>query len=762
MEFQDPAEPIQQRVSHLLSGLKHFLNTNDINEASRLRINGFIDKLKSIQEALKSEYIGVVGGISAGKSTYLNHILGGSVLAKSGGETTGVPTELRCKTGQFVATIIFFTVQDIERKLKYFARFFEDDKPISTRWSDYEAESMKPQITAIFEFNGNDMTTKPVNPADPDGIQPIDFIGRAPINFRSDTREGLADQIKEYLAVPRRGRYTRQHFVKKVIIEGPFERLPPGMVLVDTPGLGSAAKVNSQRTIDTTPSLDRVWFITSDAQRLGNEVEHNYLKGCNLPIELLISNCEDFSEEEDRIQEVTEQYEKATGRYIDLSLIFQTNVPSHGIATGFDSRYAKFEEFRVYRQEEVRRNREILETIENELQRVDSIGPFTNQPDQLNTWLNQFNTIFTSILQDTLNLSGNNLQNTLYNNLFIGDFALLENIYHTTWLALFIRDGVFYSNTSVHRSGSIDLNSDILYEFKRILNENIQNIRDIVTESMEKLEAVVVAWANLENSPPSLRTEFSIIQQDFVKLRREFQDSVFGMNIQTELVHYFKSIGVYDPCTRRRKAFTPVELGEALDNVLLPNYRAHVTQFSNFISNAAARLRNTAAEAGTFPPEVRGQLDLSPVVLEGMEDSVITCPITAEIMVDPVQVCSRWQHVFERDALNDYFRVSDTYRCPLCREDIPEPVQYVHRHDIRRLIEIRRDANIPAEDLPQDWYQATWHAARIIADQVVDVEAVTNSTADAEQQQGNIPPAPAPAPAVHVTAELPQLPMSAI
>jgi hypothetical protein len=50
--------------------------------------------------------------------------------------------------------------------------------------------------------------------------------------------------------------------VKKVVLQGPFENIPEGVVLVDTPGLGDAVRTRSYRTTSITESMDEIWMLS--------------------------------------------------------------------------------------------------------------------------------------------------------------------------------------------------------------------------------------------------------------------------------------------------------------------------------------------------------------------------------------------------------------------------------------------------------------------------------------------------------------------
>ncbi len=48
--------------------------------------------------------------------------------------------------------------------------------------------------------------------------------------------------------------------VKLVHIEGPFEHIPPGVTLIDTPGLGDSSICRSYRTLDIISTVNVVWY----------------------------------------------------------------------------------------------------------------------------------------------------------------------------------------------------------------------------------------------------------------------------------------------------------------------------------------------------------------------------------------------------------------------------------------------------------------------------------------------------------------------
>jgi hypothetical protein len=110
---------------------------------------------------------------------------------------------------------------------------------------------------------------------------PLAFnIGRASLSFEADSMEALAERIQnepELQAIKNDDVDIDNPTIALIQIAGPFQHLPPGVVLVDTPGLGDADVVKSFKTLELLDSAQVLWFVSPAAYQLAREWDKQIL-----------------------------------------------------------------------------------------------------------------------------------------------------------------------------------------------------------------------------------------------------------------------------------------------------------------------------------------------------------------------------------------------------------------------------------------------------------------------------------------------------
>jgi len=120
------------------------------------------------------------------------------------------------------------------------------------------------------------------------------------IFFDSATEQSLSDFLNEY--VTEVGNPRNQRRVARVEISHPSELLQQGVVLIDTPGIGSTHRHNTEVAYQILPQCDAALFLVSPDPPI-TEVELTYLQDIQqrLPRTFFLLNKVDFLDEAERI-----------------------------------------------------------------------------------------------------------------------------------------------------------------------------------------------------------------------------------------------------------------------------------------------------------------------------------------------------------------------------------------------------------------------------------------------------------------------------
>ncbi len=124
-------------------------------------------------------------------------------------------------------------------------------------------------------------------------------IDAEPIKFIPSSDQPLMDFLADY--VTEEGNPNNQRQVKQVEIGHPSTILKQGVVLIDTPGIGSTHKHNTEVAYQILPQCDAALFLVSPDPPI-TEIELEYLKEIRqqLPQTFFILNKIDFLDEQDK------------------------------------------------------------------------------------------------------------------------------------------------------------------------------------------------------------------------------------------------------------------------------------------------------------------------------------------------------------------------------------------------------------------------------------------------------------------------------
>lgn len=124
--------------------------------------------------------------------------------------------------------------------------------------------------------------------------------GAEPINLTASGSQDLIDLLSRY--VTESGNPNNHHQVERVEIGHPAKLLQQGVILIDTPGIGSTHKHNTEVAYQILPQCDAALFLVSPDPPI-TEVELDYLKEIcqQLPRTFYLLNKIDFLSEKEQV-----------------------------------------------------------------------------------------------------------------------------------------------------------------------------------------------------------------------------------------------------------------------------------------------------------------------------------------------------------------------------------------------------------------------------------------------------------------------------
>ena len=126
------------------------------------------------------------------------------------------------------------------------------------------------------------------------------FSDLEPISFTATEGRSLSEFLRDYVTESGNPRNQRQ--VERVEIGHPAELLKQGVVLIDTPGIGSTLKHNTEVAHQILPQCDAALFLVSPDPPI-TEMELGYLKQIKrqLPRTFFLLNKVDFLSDDDQL-----------------------------------------------------------------------------------------------------------------------------------------------------------------------------------------------------------------------------------------------------------------------------------------------------------------------------------------------------------------------------------------------------------------------------------------------------------------------------
>lgn len=689
-------EQLTARLGYLRTRLTAL--QRDAEDGFNDSIADVIAQIHAHEQRIPVVRVGIAGEVSAGKSTFLNQVLGCNILPVGMGSVTPVPTYISYKNSpMFRAEFHFVSQSNVEVELAEFSSLQQDRETTSKVFKNLRAK-----LTLLFKVEGLkigadyaaleavDFQAPVLNLEENVGGETdisaldrahrlVDLAGGKPLIVESKDPERIAQIMKTILKD-----VNLAAVLLRVDISGPFLNLPPDVVLVDTPGLGDSKAFKSARTMNAVKTFDEIWVLTQMSSLLVKEPEQELIQeahGCNIPIRVIVSHADTLEEtEKTTIRQIMKT--NLIEHLIVEPDVFDTEVQAmpltdedRGVIQNMVDRVtieAVFwkrpnvdmaAQWLQHHGEVIRgRVRDVtadLREIENNafLEREESLLP----PDIAQNLIDAFDAAFNdcNVSDDQIGELGNLvyghcLQRWQHDRRT--SVAVMRNVPH--------RRGVFPES----KHGYIDIMRDLAQMWAMLMRRRGETLLDEVASALRRAQEALNLGADDDAITRRVMRRCNRIQEQCVHMfdelltacvrdgvQRFMQDNAFFWNGSW---HYRATNGVGYPDQNQVTNIT---------SDLVTHFRDGWTQLRDQLTTS----RLTAARVhDTLTPDLRARLMaiLAAVVnvidVGGAIPVEFLCPISLEIMEDPVRM-NPCGHIFDRLSIEEWLRDHDT--CPICR-----------------------------------------------------------------------------------------------
>jgi hypothetical protein len=749
-------------ISVLRNNLNGLLNRVDyledlITPAVRAELQNCADILQAVR--CKPVQIGMTGMVAVGKSTFLNSLLRAEVLPRGNDSTTALPTYISYDADKYSVTVEYFCQEDVTELLKSFILSFDNT-------TSNEHKALKSLLSHIFHPRPlpSPKAAESLLAENKDYFQYVDHA--SDVLYEGDSSEGVLPAVAR--AATRQSGVNAQIYIvaKRISISGPFETLPPGVTIVDTPGLGDRRGINPLRTVNSIRYFDEVWHAAAVSASLSSpendlvlkEIlahhQDNITRNITLRILLTMANVT-LGDNRVGAAPVADSAPAAIRKYLlSFFIALELGLPYTDVADAieFESEGA----IAIYPEDVVARAqarslakvRHIdlvgspddsdftafhgalliagqktsteLTDAENILQdiraRINQLGITALYNDHL-VRVRRLREEFTARITEFRNFD---VQGHEFNHQQLTNDIWRKGIYHHNTIKAAMdpaRQGRFIGTGTVFKP-QVDINRDIAELWMR----NTTNIVDLLSDLHRSTAETL---GNLVPNPPIGLARLSIGQSKFVS--DEFTTMIancFRGNVTQAVQQWLFYHRVY-AWGGRNTLPTDQELVAVL-TYLVYNSRLGLDCLVIMMNRICDALSAYGQPQDVLPLELRTALDdalVIPVDIVGggvppgirpIEDC--TCGICLELYTDPVQLACR--HVFCRGCINDWLERGNHHRCPLrCHVEVINQ-QMLPRTDLLLSIDYWRQqerlAAVPAMAVPEApavgelWYNTVW------------------------------------------------------
>lgn len=243
-------------------------------------------EVSALLEQLRPYRIAIAGAIASGKSTFLNEALVGTrddeFLRTGDGRTTELPLELQYRgdSDSYRVMVEFVEMSSLQLLLKLLGRWElrreREENPDLDQSEVNKIHASRSRLNMLFsnveQVLGQIRTLGESDVEVPALVlrenEATACIGGPARVVEVGSMEGAREVIAQYSNEP------WIWAVQSIRVEGPFEFIPAGVVVVDTPGLGDESVVISERTEAQLSAADEVWHLTPSAQLFAERTAH--------------------------------------------------------------------------------------------------------------------------------------------------------------------------------------------------------------------------------------------------------------------------------------------------------------------------------------------------------------------------------------------------------------------------------------------------------------------------------------------------------
>jgi hypothetical protein len=542
-------------TEHLFARLRRFQQDHDgqLPEDLRLTLNDILSQLDQISRDLNSvpQKLVVLGDMQIGKSSFINELLGCKLLRVGRGVgTTAVLTEVtrrdqvgfrgtvKFRSHDKIAEFVQYVLAEEEsrKRMAEFKAHKQDAKDVDPerKTENSKLESIQIILKGIFGFIpklDEDLKLLPV----------ADKIGSDPIHFEAATLDKLQEMMYPYM-VPEEGS-SLTLMVESISFEGPFDCLPAGVTLIDTPGLGDVEAVNSERTFELLDTENlHLWYVMEALMALEKKDHKNFLErvlvtdGRNRNVSLVCTKVDraamdteqtidEFIQDRKaamlrRLKNIRKDHSNADEIMIE-SIFFgyihcTRREPYPAPARGFEVWQSALQKIGAEADERLRLCEDRLQSIKN---RVINFGltpaPANVPKDKLGHWAYECEA---GIAQIGTQLSFfHDSRTAFYKN--VCESGLWSRLWYTTLAATMDvwRRGVFTSRGQVRQA--INFNMDVAVPCLTAAPAVGDVFSNHLLQWISNLKLILIAWAE---RPPGLMKD---VQVDLEQLRTRFEDA---------------------------------------------------------------------------------------------------------------------------------------------------------------------------------------------------------------------------------------------
>ena len=232
-----------------------------------------LDLIRSQIDRPDQVRVALVGSTGAGKSTFLNAVLGQEVLPVGVMEPcTAFVTLVRYReVGGYEVSIQFSTNEEWQRDLQAFVAYLQPGDSEGDTESKRLINAARKRVEAVL---GQELT----DGVDPNTLLKLPLPPEAQAVFKKNVEDrrtfGGVKEMLDYLRKLIRGESTLWPLVKQVTISGPYDCLRGGLELVDLPGLNDPNEARVEVTREFLRTSPFVWVMFPMVRGLTHDIKN--------------------------------------------------------------------------------------------------------------------------------------------------------------------------------------------------------------------------------------------------------------------------------------------------------------------------------------------------------------------------------------------------------------------------------------------------------------------------------------------------------